>query len=713
MLLTIATIFTVQTAPGPLDAYQANVAAINAVVEFEFTANWTDYAHVAGGQLWSARGMPFVPDEFQSVVGRWGYDGTVEYFYNRSAIDDESRYPKSGLFTLHYTVPFELIYDGRTAAWVYGPLFDRVNVQQTELPPFLTRAKAALPRWSGHALPVYVEQSFAGHAPTKGRCELSGRSVEVETYRGELTPTGSEVFEIYYDPSVGYLPRLARQVVAAGGGTTIVEMYLVEARRCKRDGFVPTEWYRVQMTIDGDYGVKEKANGGGDLLNGLRGKCHIGHFLGTRFHDGTEPVALERLDRAARVVAPGRQVSLRKDARRALSLEDIESMVGIKGLSERPRQLAVIDDAELREHMQPAARWNVSYTMIGVAVLGAGAIGAVGIRFRRRSMNVIVIIGLVGTLCPGCSRQPSAVVSLKARFTEPLLLCAPEAVELPMTMVVRNDGTAPVVISRVDGGCSCRHVDQSRFPVRLKPDAEVQTTVHVRNTRHFDGQRLPFTLETNHGNFAVGVNLRVIPRHVIDPDGFSNSALTEGADWTFELVRRDVVRGGERMPDDLTLSGGRALELTATKIREGVVDGTPGWRYRDTSYRAMLVDNQIGLHKEVIRLRNGGAKAVLEVPIVWRRSSFLSSSPDRVILGSRPIRVFLRCPDETVELTKVESAPPGVKVVVSSTRELTVMLSASASGVIDGEIEVGTTVLGGQLLRIPVVRYAPTNTAGR
>jgi hypothetical protein len=82
-------------------------------------------------------------------------------------------------------------------------------------------------------------------------------------------------------------------------------------------------------------------------------------------------------------------------------------------------------------------------------------------------------------------------------------------------------------------------------------------------------------------------------------------------------------------------------------------------------------------------------------------------------LGLRPARVFLRCPDESVELTGVVSAPEGIKAVVSSTRELTVMLDDDAPGIIDGVVEVATTAEGRGPLRIPIVRYAPGTDSRR
>ena len=83
-----------------------------------------------------------------------------------------------------------------------------------------------------------------------------------------------------------------------------------------------------------------------------------------------------------------------------------------------------------------------------------------------------------------------------------------------------------------------------------------------------------------------------------------------------------------------------------------------------------------------------------------------SSRPSRIesFWGHARCRVSC-CPDQGVELTKVLSEPGGVKAVVSSTREVTVMPGEHGPGIVSGTIEVGPTAVGRAPLRIPVVRY--------
>ena len=113
-----------------------------------------------------------------------------------------------------------------------------------------------------------------------------------------------------------------------------------------------------------------------------------------------------------------------------------------------------------------------------------------------------------------------------------------------------------------------------------------------------------------------------------------------------------------------------------------------------------------GHHQAFLALKRTDDHKPIELPVVWRRVEYLSSVPEKAFLGARPARVFLRCSDDRVELTRVLGAPKGIKAVVSSPRELTVMLGDDAPAVIQGFVEVGTTAKGRPPLRVPVVRFS-------
>ena len=149
------------------------------------------------------------------------------------------------------------------------------------------------------------------------------------------------------------------------------------------------------------------------------------------------------------------------------------------------------------------------------------------------------------------------------------------------------------------------------------------------------------------------------------------------------------------------------LTLTLLNVKSGQIGRAPEFHFEDRTYELHLEDRSIGLKKGVIYLSGADRVPIFEVPVVWHRLPFLSTAPDRIVLGAQPVRAFLRCPDERVELAEVVSAPKGVKAVISSTREVTITLADTSPGVIDGTIEVRTTAQSRPPLRIPVVHYAP------
>jgi hypothetical protein len=149
-------------------------------------------------------------------------------------------------------------------------------------------------------------------------------------------------------------------------------------------------------------------------------------------------------------------------------------------------------------------------------------------------------------------------------------------------------------------------------------------------------------------------------------------------------------------------------EFAASTIstRKGRVEWAPEYSYQDTTYRFMLKNQELGLHRADIQLRARDGHQILSVPLIWQRHPFLSSAPERIILANRSIRAFLRCPDENVEFARILSTPGGVKAVIESPREIRVALDNDAPGVINGVIKIATTANNAPPVRIPVIRYS-------
>ncbi len=196
-------------------------------------------------------------------------------------------------------------------------------------------------------------------------------------------------------------------------------------------------------------------------------------------------------------------------------------------------------------------------------------------------------------------------------------------------------------------------------------------------------------------------------RHRLEPESLGHLSIGEQERWEFEVVDHHIFEDAAPQPPARLVPPSDFL-VEEVDRREGRVHGTPGYSYRDTTYKLTLTKLEMGLHSAVARLLGPKLEPLTEARLSWRRVPDLSPVPDRVSLPRGPTRVFLRCPDEEVELTRVISTPNGVKAVVSSPRQLTLSPDAAYNGVIDGIVEVETTAAGRPALRVPVVRYVST-----
>ncbi len=124
--------------------------------------------------------------------------------------------------------------------------------------------------------------------------------------------------------------------------------------------------------------------------------------------------------------------------------------------------------------------------------------------------------------------------------------------------------------------------------------------------------------------------------------------------------------------------------------------------YTDTVYRIALKDRSIGTYKRTLQLRPAGTAVLYEWPIIWTHHEFITGIPERDCIGKKPVRVFLRCPDEQIELTKVVSYPTGVKVMTSSPREIIIGPTGDPRDKVEGYVRVATSDAKGRQLAVPV-----------
>jgi len=531
---------------------------------------------------------------------------------------------------------------------------------------------------------------------------INGHRTEAEVYRQEARPHVS--LEVHYDPSVGYLPRYMRiyGIDPNSRRGTVKEMYLIEAQPCAAGGVVPTEWFETAFIVDRfpDRYPQPDLN---TVFTPTYPKIGLRHYKATHVADRKAAVNLVQLDGLRIVSTEGGFVQLQHQPR-SLSMAEVKAILGKKLTNPQPPALPHPDVEEMRRFATtsrpegPSSRWYLATGAI-VAVLG----GCLLVRKRFRSALPVALIAT--TLTTGCRRADEPVFRLQASLSESTILYEAGSPNLTPSLLVKNTGNRPIRLFQVEGGCSCRKVDQSPLPLNLEPAGTVRLDLRVLDDQGFKPRALSFVVTTDRGKMDVSASLLALPRHHLSPSSISLGIIQDEADGGFSVVHRRVGRKGEAARSTRVVFPPE-FRAEQAGVESGTIDPAGEFSYVDTTYRVTLAEHSLGLKKSLITLQDGGEKPIAVSTVVWQRTPFLSSIPDRVALGPQPLRVFLRCPETTVELTRVLRTPPGIRAFVSSPRELTIARDDRAPRVIDGEVEVGTTASGRGNLHIPVVCYS-------
>jgi len=550
-----------------------------------------------------------------------------------------------------------------------------------------------------------IDTNYPNAQSERKTAERAGRKLEVEIYK-KSTQERQQRQEIAYDPAIGYLPRFVRLVAyhTENGRSTASfrEMYLIDARQCAAGGFVPTEWYVVGGHI---FDFESKYPGYSDETRLTSSDApYLVHFKVVNMEDQKGAVVLDEMEGVTQIWAPGGFYGSKGDLPH-LSLGEMKKMLGKRMIRSNRPILSNIDYAELHEfdHTPRGKPW-LAYLISGFVVIALFW----GIRTWRRR-GALLLLGCAFVIT-GCGQH--SVPLLTAGLSPARLIYDASKPSLQMTLVVNNAGNQTLQLFGVDAGCSCREIDKSQLPARLRPGQNLKLSVSLGGALAYDPQHYIFTFQTDHGQLTAPVTLFALPDHRLSPQSVTMNGLDEdeeGTEDAFELVHREIYDpAGLRATAELVFPPEFVVEKA--EAHGGRVANAPDYAFEDTTYRLTLKDRTLGLHRADVLLRGRDGRRIANTPIVWQRLPFLSSIPSRVILSTGPIRTFLRCPDEGVELLRVLSAPQRVTAVLSSPREVVISLKDNAPGIIDGYIEVETTAKGRAPLRIPVVRYAPLAT---
>lgn len=381
ILYLVALVGWQAAAPGPIDAFRSNFAAIGAEGDYEY--RWgrlpTELFEVDAAGLKDA--VSFADQEPRVISGTWScFDGVERFLQNPRKDSTETAEPAgAGSGETGYShgpePRIELISDGQVMARIdLGKSGDAGRDTVVEVSYQPTGGVTSLAKgpfvWWECSLVAMLGLRFDGVTPERGRLELDGASLEVETYIKPY-PSGWMRLEVAYDPRIGFLPRRTRFITLEGKKAYVREWRLVDHRRSAIGGFVPSEWISGLFQYDDFPGAYPSYDASTKLH---RDAAFVGgsHFRLTSFRDRHEPVGLTRLTGRVTLACAGGEKRLRGTPAR-LTLADVRQGLG-RDLT-RPVRLPPPISVDLEERdrfSQPRSgrSWTLPAMLLGTVLSG-------------------------------------------------------------------------------------------------------------------------------------------------------------------------------------------------------------------------------------------------------------------------------------------------------------------------------------------------------
>jgi hypothetical protein len=358
----VFSLVTLAAEPVPLDAFRANFASIKVDMEFTHQGGQADPSIV--GRLSSLKEPEFdaspgfgEPYGRSEITGRWAYDGTTQLhdFGSPDWVLQKIKDAHGGVLPRSFAgfvESREELFDGTILAIhrrerddrSFGPidvLIDREFIDRERRN--LVQGSSPFIWWWGSEFPAFLDEDVPGVVPERHASQRDGHPVVVEIYSHshEITsslsyqpqgksksiakPIVSNQLEIAYDPAIGYLPCYARMIHTVDGKSRVLEMSLVEARRCASGGFVPVEWYSTSFLIN-DFAARYPSHDSETLLVPT-GRIHLSHFKASSFKDCTAPVALTHVANH-KFLSSHSNVFPLEPGTKTLTMSDIKSTLG-------------------------------------------------------------------------------------------------------------------------------------------------------------------------------------------------------------------------------------------------------------------------------------------------------------------------------------------------------------------------------------------------
>ena len=630
--------------PGPVDGLKGNNAGLSVEVRYTYVSGIMSKQDVVSGKLWNESDVAFAENPAMTIEGIWATDGSTEYYQFGSPAEriKEMKRKKpiiiegeQGKFTERTYVPrTEAIWDGKNLA---GHLIDEspeqdstINVWATGEVGYLAFGKSPFFWFANDPFPAALTKLLPDVKPRVITSVRLGKQLDVEIYhlpRGK----GWASYEISYDSSIGFLPKYARlSILRSQKSIQVREMYLTRSEITRTGSFVPTEWYETSFTVK-HLGVEESSY---DDMTAIipEGNVFVGHFKVHKIIEKPEAIAIRNMNNVRSLSAIGGEVRVAKGS--ALTFGKIKSVLGRKIDNAASRAILNVDSAEVWKY-RSTRRSFWPWILTGLAVIVLAILGT----RHRRGTTTLMSVGLAVFLS-GCGHLGDPVVKLSGDFTKKTVLLD-NLVDNYQTLdlYLKNAGNVNIQIFEIDGGCSCRKVDGSRFPLMLPPGKSVTIPVSIQNKKTSLPQAVNFVVHSNHGQLFVPTDYTFLSTFFLDPETPNYGSLSEDGSWDFDVTKRSIHHGdGEQPKTKLSVPDGFQAVLRSS--HSGIVDAEKSFVFEDEVYRISLVNKDLGPHKAVLALLDEKGTVLSESKISWTRLPYLSSIPETIFWAIRLPRIL-------------------------------------------------------------------------
>ena len=698
----------------PIDGYYANMADTKAKIKYRYRHGFTTKQAIFDLRKWPRDPLVFAEDSVQSRLSEWSSDGSaqhlrseyeypeqyIEKFHQSKLNGDEHEDPKEVVFPAK--IGIDVLWNNEIQVeYRFGASDIYVGFRVS--PGLSLRAHGPTCWWGTVRFTDSLREEFAKLVPSVHIMNINGFSTVVEVYQHDLSSDDWFRMQIYYDPSIGFLPRYVRSVATTHNKTYCKEIYLIDAKPCSAGGFVPLEWYETIFT--GDVPTRllpselDRSDGPSPIA-----KVGVGHCKVTSFEDLTQNVSMVGLDSARHINAQGGSISF--DPRKALTIASLQSALGKKLTTPRATVMPTLDIEELQKfETAPRGSW------LPAMLIAIACFIICGFTARRKISSRFFPVLILPLVCSqfGCNQSQRPIAQVVARFNQSYVVFDEGTASIPLKLSVRDQGNVPLRIFKIDGGCTCRSVDLTGFPITLASGDIRDVPVSLNSSPKAAAVAYRFKFETDNGVLYSEVPIVLLAKHTFHPEAISIASLGERESHQFEITHRSVFRKDEA-PDIAMLETSDDFDFEETARHTATVSIAPDQQYQDVKYNVQMNNFNVGLNRSAIRLRSADGLILAEIPVGWRRLEFLSTIPDRIILANKSIRVFIRCKDPTVEFESIVSTPLGTSSHISLPRELILDILDTAPPSISDFLVVSTNDKSKPMIRIPVTRYSTNLT---